>query len=110
MDVDLQSLEKIQFSSRERAIFNILKATLEYPANSQAKSELLVEDIIFFCEPVEDGVEPVNILWELWAVIIDIASCIPPGHSWQESLVQSLNSLRQRNSTVPGEVSKLIDF
>lgn len=105
MDVNLQSLENIDFSHSERAIFNILKATLQYPANPQAKGAKLANDITFFFKSPEEDDCIENILWEVWAVIIDIACCIPSGHLWQESLVQSLNSLRQRDGFIRGKVS-----
>jgi hypothetical protein len=36
-------------SDFERAIYNVLQATLKYPANPQAKSAKVADDIIFLC-------------------------------------------------------------
>lgn len=98
----MQSVQDIDFTDSERAMFNVLRATLQYPTNPQAKREKLVDDIIFFCKSRGEGVDVGVILWELWAVIVDIACDIPSDHSWQEILIQSLNSLRQRDDVVPG--------
>ena len=102
MDVNLQSVQDIDLTDRERPMFNVLRATLQYPTNPQAKREKLVDDIIFFCKSRKEGIDVSVILWELWAVIVEIVYEIPSGHSWQEILIQSLNSLRQRDDIVPG--------
>ncbi len=101
MDVDLQSIEKIDLRYSERAIFNILKATLQYPATPQAKCAKLADDIEFCCGSREGGVNVNEILWELWSLVIDIACCIPPGHSWQDILLQSFDILRRRDGAIP---------
>lgn len=101
MDVDLQSIEKIDLRYSERAIFNVLKATLQYPATPQAKCSKLADDIEFCCGSREEGVNVNEILWELWSLVIDIASCVPPGHSWQDILLQSVDILRRRDGAIP---------
>ncbi|KAB2569556.1 hypothetical protein DBV05_g11770 [Lasiodiplodia theobromae] len=53
MEIDLQPLEEIDFTNSERAIFNVLKATLQYPANPQTKGLKLADDIDFFCKSAE---------------------------------------------------------
>ncbi|KAK7741776.1 hypothetical protein SLS53_004840 [Cytospora paraplurivora] len=99
----LQSVESRELYLNQRAMFNVLKATLEYPTNSQAKAAKLADDLKFFCSAVEEG--PDNILWQLWPLVIDIVSCIPPYHPWQDSLVLSMGILRQQD--VP--ISKFYD-
>ena len=108
MDFSLRSAKVIEYQDSERAIFNVLKATLQFPAKQQAKSAKLAEDFIFFCRSQEGSPSIDEILWEVWAVVIDIAQCIPPEHPWQSSLVQSLESLRERDDTIleNGEVRK----
>ena len=101
MDPILQSIESIDFLDSERPLLNVLKATLQYPANPQAKGAKLADDINFFCNSVEEGVGLGKILWEVWPVVIDIACCIPPGHPWQDSLVRALESLRHQDNAVP---------
>ena len=100
MDISFQSVNVIEYQDSERAIFNVLKATLQFPASQQAKSAKLTEDFIFICRSQEESPSIDAILWEVWAVVIDIAQCIPPDHPWQNSLVQSLESLRERDDTV----------
>ncbi|KAL8904591.1 MAG: hypothetical protein Q9171_006996 [Xanthocarpia ochracea] len=101
MDIDLQSVEEINLTHSERAIFNVLQATLQYPASPQAKCAKLADDIEFCCGSREGGIDVGEILWEVWSLVIDIACCIPPGHSWQDSLVQSLDNLRRRDGAIP---------
>jgi len=91
--VILQSLGDLEHHADDRAIFDVLKATLQYPANAQAKGVKLADDIIFLSESKEGGGPG---LWWVWMVVLDIARCIPPGHSWQDSLLQCLDNLCQR--------------
>lgn len=97
MEVDLQPVEKRKwYPDSQRAIFNVLRATLQYPANPEVKSARLVDDIKFFFRGVDEWNKRGILLDHLWRVIIETACCIPPGHSWQDSLLESLKSLRQQ--------------
>ncbi|KAK0645294.1 hypothetical protein DIS24_g8068 [Lasiodiplodia hormozganensis] len=102
VEVNFQSVEDIEFTASERAIFNVLKATLQYPANPQTKATKLAADIEFFCNSAEGAAAIDELLWYLWAVIVEIAQQIPPGHPWQVSLIESLDNLRQRDGSVLG--------
>lgn len=100
MDISLQPAEDIfeRYGQRgiyERAILNVLKATLQYPATPRLKAEKLADDISFFCQEEDTGI----ILWSVWFVVIEIAGCIPPDHPWQQCLLQALDILRHRNDT-----------
>ncbi|KAI1079784.1 hypothetical protein F5B20DRAFT_542408 [Whalleya microplaca] len=103
MEISLQSAEDIKFTKIERAIFNVLKGTLQYPANPQVKGIKLADDICFFGKSIENDVHPGETIWAIWSVIIDIVYYIPPDHPWQDSLIQCLNNLRQRDGTVTGK-------
>lgn len=99
MEIDLQPVEEIDFTNSERAIFNVLKATLQYPANPQIKGLKIADDIDFFCKSAEGEGAVSAILWDVWGVIVEIVSRIPPGNPWQTSLVQSLDTLRRREGS-----------
>lgn len=101
MDIDLQFVEARNLESYERAVLNVLKATLQYPADPQRKAEKLASDIVFFCQ-AEKGADEVDaLLWSIWSIIIDVACCIPPGHPWQDSLIACLDILRRQDGAVP---------
>ena len=110
MDCVLKHVEDDNLTDSERPMFNVLKATLQYPANSVVKGTKLTNDINFFCSSQEDGVNVDATLWEIWRLILDIASCIPHSHAWHDSLVQSLQSLRRQAGAIPkhDEVSQVI--
>lgn len=99
---NLQSVEDIEFTACERAIFNVLKATLQYPANPETKAEKLAADIEFFCKSAEGAAAIDELLWYTWAVTVEIAQRIPPAHPWQVSLIESLDNLRQRHGSILG--------
>ncbi|KAI0006249.1 hypothetical protein F4779DRAFT_597146 [Xylariaceae sp. FL0662B] len=103
MEEYLQIIEDAGFPDYLRVIFNLLKATLQYPtANPRLTAAKLADDINFICQ-AEDrpGGIPNVILW-VWSEVIDLATCIPPDHPWQDALVQAVENLRQREGAVPG--------
>lgn len=75
-----------------RSLFNVLKATLEYPASRCAKARKLVIDMLYFCVASDD--DPAN-FFDIWHVFFDIISYIPPDHEWQLCLGDALDILRQ---------------
>lgn len=91
--VGLHSVDLTDFSDSERAIFDVLRASLQYPAKSPTKSAKLADDIIFFCRAQDIALG--GILWQVWSVLIDIIYFIPSGHSWQDDLIESLVILRR---------------
>ncbi|KAI0378644.1 hypothetical protein F5Y04DRAFT_142704 [Hypomontagnella monticulosa] len=97
MEILLESIGNIAFTEPERAIANVLKATLQYPVNTEAKASKLADDIEFFCKCLQSDIHFDEMLWEVWRVVLELVSYVPPDHQWQESLVQSLVDLRQRN-------------
>ncbi|KAI1758785.1 hypothetical protein GGR53DRAFT_515895 [Hypoxylon sp. FL1150] len=94
MEADLQYVENLDLTNSERPMFNVLKATLQYPANPQAKAIKFAHDINFFYESSDEDIE---ILWDAWYLVLDIAASIPSGHQWQDSLLQSLDILQKRD-------------
>ncbi|CAJ2507303.1 Uu.00g084890.m01.CDS01 [Anthostomella pinea] len=100
MEVNLQSIEDTNLLDLERAIFDVLKATLRYPANPQAKAVKLTDDIRFFINAAEQGAGIGDTFWYVWGVVLDIVGCVPPGHVWQISLVQALDNLRHRDGPI----------
>ncbi|TGJ84680.1 hypothetical protein E0Z10_g4079 [Xylaria hypoxylon] len=100
MEPSLQSVGDIDLTPSERAIFNVLSATLQYPAKPQAKGVKLADDIYFFCNSLDEGDNVSETLWEVWSVVLDIAACIPPGHLWQDSLVLALDSLHKQDVAI----------
>ncbi|RDL35973.1 uncharacterized protein BP5553_06585 [Venustampulla echinocandica] len=48
MEISLRSIDFSHFTDSERAIFNVLRVTLQYPANPQVKGAKLADDISFF--------------------------------------------------------------
>lgn len=100
MDLSLQYVEDIAsgLTDFEGVMFNILKATLRHPASPPAKGKRLASDINFLCTSQEGDVD--EILWQLWPLLLDIACCIPSDHSWQDSLLQCLNTLRLQDGAI----------
>ncbi|KAH8197386.1 hypothetical protein TruAng_008445 [Truncatella angustata] len=96
MAVSFQSVEDSDLSEAEAPIFNVLRATLQYPADPQLKGVKLADDLSFFFKA--EGTAEIG--WDVWRVFIEVVSCIPHNHSWQESLLHALNHLRQRDTPV----------
>jgi len=94
--INLQFVEDLNLSAQERAICNIFRATLQFPADAQAKGMKLANDIDLCNKAVNQG----NPLWGAWIVLLDISRCIPPDHPWQDGLLQCLDNLRRREGRV----------
>ncbi|KAK4182386.1 hypothetical protein QBC35DRAFT_396054 [Podospora australis] len=80
------------------AAFNVIKATLQYPVDEGelgSKAARLADDIAFICKTAADPFYS-NAAWVIWESILQIVYCIPPGHSWQECLVQAVANLSCR--------------
>ncbi|CAH0042625.1 unnamed protein product [Clonostachys rhizophaga] len=86
-----------QASPSETAMFNLLKANLEFPASSTVKAKKLVDDMIFIYTSTEDSP---YCSWQLWPMVVALAACIPPDHEWQASLVEALHLVRQLDDSV----------
>ncbi|KAJ4177149.1 hypothetical protein NW767_015218 [Fusarium falciforme] len=100
----LLSVQDADLAKSERAIFDVLQATLCFPASTPVKAAKLADDFVFFCRSKGDN-EPsaaATILWDAWSVLIDVAACLPPGHPWQACLVQAINTLAERDDTLLG--------
>lgn len=103
--VSLQYVEDRHAQDHDRPIFQMLKATLQYPTSPSMKGFKLANDIVFFSTSNEKvgppgGGSNKEIFWDIWRVIIDIARCIPEGHPWQDALLGALNRLRQREGSI----------
>ncbi len=81
----------------ERLAFNVLKATFEYRTTTKVRAAKLAEDIKFLIQPYVEGKNCASqgSLIFLWDLILRMVWCLPPGHPWQDSLVQSLRGLGQ---------------
>ena len=99
MDVNLQFVEA-DLLDHERPIYNVLKATLEYPADPGAKASKLADDIRFISGWRNEANHADCVLWQLWRLVLNIASCIPADHPWQHSLIQALDTLQKRDDSV----------
>ena len=99
MDVDLQCFEA-GLHDYERPSFDVLKATLQYPAPPDAKAAKLADDIRFICRSHDDGRVVGPDLMDVWFTVIDVASCVPPDHPWQISLARAVDTLRGLGDTV----------
>ena len=92
----LGPLDKLEFSPIERAILNMLKGALEYPAPMEARASKIANDIIFCCTKIDSDTHFSVVLLSAWDVLIQLVICIPPGHEWHQCLVQALATIRKR--------------
>ncbi|KAI1213843.1 uncharacterized protein F4807DRAFT_409338 [Annulohypoxylon truncatum] len=100
MEVDLKKFEDHELlQDFDRPIYNMLKATLQYPADPKSIGAKLAGDITFMCRtPMLDG-SPADTC-SMWTVIIQLSRYIPPDHPWQDSLVQAVDNLRQQEGPI----------
>lgn len=73
----------------EEPVFNVIKSTLEYPADAQVVGAKLAEDIVF----LEKATDRLDIVW---TVFLEFVNHTPPNHPWQAALVQCMHALARR--------------
>lgn len=100
----LQPLENLSLPPLERAVLNVLKGVLDYPATSEARAAKIADSIVFFCTTDLDADQEIGgVFLALWDVILELVTVIPPGHDWQQTLALTLNTVRQREGTASDE-------
>lgn len=91
----LQSLDGATFHPSERAMLNMLKGVLEYPATVEARGAKIADDILhFYMDNIPDG-EVRGMLFALWGVWLELVSYIPHGHEWHQCLALAVDAVRQ---------------
>ena len=98
--LDLQPFEESDGLYCEDAMFNVLKATIQFPATPQAKAAKLADDMKFFYNCTENPDGGVDVMW---MAVFYLAHCIPSDHEWQDSLLQSIHILQLRGGNVSDE-------
>jgi hypothetical protein len=96
MDNDLRHLENPNATTLQKAIFNVVRGILLYPASIEAKAQKLADSLIFFCEGANPDLDVSDIFNALWGWLIPIASDLPPGHEWHQALIIALQKVRER--------------
>lgn len=92
----MKNLENPKATPLQKAIFNVIRGTLQYPASIEARAQKLADSLIFFCDGANPDVDISDIFNALWGWFIPIASDLPPGHEWHQALVLALQKVRER--------------
>ncbi|KAG9255540.1 uncharacterized protein F5Z01DRAFT_672852 [Emericellopsis atlantica] len=91
----LKSLGDATFLPSERAMLNMLKGVLEYPATMEARAAKIANDILhFYLDNTHDD-EVGGMLFALWGVWLELVSCILHGHEWHQCLALAVDFVRQ---------------
>lgn len=91
----LKSLDGATFEPSERAVLNMLKGVLEYPATVEARGAKISNDILHFYLDNTPDVEVSGMLFALWGVWLEVVSYIPHGHEWHQCLALAIDTVRQ---------------
>jgi hypothetical protein len=98
----LQSLDGV-YRRNQRAIFNMLRGVLEYPASIEARAAKIASDSLFLVNDAEPDTATGAAFLHLWDVVLSMVTQIPAGHDWQQTLVLALDTIRQREGAARGE-------
>lgn len=99
----LQPLDNLEFPPIERAILNMLRGVLEYPAPLEARASKIASDILFCCTEKDSDIHVSFALLSTWEVLLELVSCVPHDHEWHQCLVQALATIRKREGTADEE-------
>lgn len=102
--------EDVEGHLTEPALFNLFRATLQYPIRVEDQARKLCMDIDFliadsFLVPDEEVDHEYRTPIDNIRNVILVLSCyLPPDHSWQDALVLAVETLRKREGEmVPGD-------
>ncbi|KAI1332923.1 hypothetical protein F5Y16DRAFT_130489 [Xylariaceae sp. FL0255] len=93
-------LESRIFDAQETYIYNVLKASLNYPTTLETLAPRLADDIKFFCRSAISGEDAEGTICTVWNTVFIFVGCIPPNNEWQNVWVNALKSLWGRPSTL----------
>lgn len=109
MEANLQAIVD-NVSDESRPAVNLLKATIEYKAESDLAAQKLADDVVFLCRAEDINLKPVQkgssgYLTSVWHILIMFSRCIPTDHPWQDKMVKAIENLRLRDGVAPSMVS-----
>lgn len=87
----LKSLDGATYEPSERAVLNMLKGVLEYPATVEARGAKIADDILHFYLDNTDDEEVDGMLFAMWGVWLELVSYIPHGHEWHQCLAHAFD-------------------
>jgi hypothetical protein len=90
-------METLDVSDIEDQMLQVFTTTLHCAADAETQGRKLADDIAFF----NDTMGPCH--KHVWDVFLHVASCVPPGHPWQDSLLRCL-AIMQEGNDPDGEV------
>ncbi|KAI0518003.1 hypothetical protein F5B22DRAFT_87629 [Xylaria bambusicola] len=82
----------------EKSIFDVFRASLQFPDAPDVLAQRLSDDIVFFCNSAEADEDPEAILGWAWDMMFEMITYIPPHHVWQDIWVDALKILKSREN------------
>lgn len=86
-----QSMTEL-FPARDRPMLDLFLGSFRYPSDTASRATKLAADVDFILHSSSKS----PAMTQLWSILLGIATRIPPGHEWQDSLVQCFDLLRAR--------------
>ncbi|KAH9890265.1 hypothetical protein F4778DRAFT_785422 [Xylariomycetidae sp. FL2044] len=96
-----REMEAEELYEDEKVMFDVLKATLNYPSKPEILARKLADDIIFFCMLAREDEGYRAILSIAWNLIFDMISYILPDHKWQDVWAHALEIFSGRGGLPP---------
>jgi hypothetical protein len=100
MEVNLESIESLDLSETERNVFKAIKESLQSPLDSEGKAHKIALDLQLLCTEADSPSRLSVVLSDLWQILLELAYLVPPDHSWQDTVVGAVNTLRKQGGEV----------
>lgn len=82
------------------AMFDLLRSTLTFPADVEAKGAKLASDIEFIRNSSQ---EDLVLNMDIWSIFLYMAQCVPLDHPWQDALLVALTKLRLKGGPISND-------
>lgn len=99
-EIDLEPVSSQNETDSQRRIFDVISANLHKQNEASAKAAALADDIRRLGAVQKSRSDVSEFLDALWVNLVEIACYTPPGHPWQDTLVQAVQNLQQTGGRV----------
>ncbi|KAJ4328962.1 hypothetical protein N0V84_000533 [Fusarium piperis] len=108
-EIDLEPVSSQNKHDSQKRVFSIISTNLRKSGETSTKAPALADDIRKLCAAQKSESDISDFLDALWVNLLEIASCAPPDHPWQSTLVQAVQNLQKTGGPV-GQGDKTEDL
>jgi hypothetical protein len=103
-NIDLDVSKRPDLTQSEADVLSILNEALASQADPASASADLARSLReYISSQGSESLEiAADVLWDLWAILLDVVRIVPVDHPWLEVLIAAVDDLRQQGGPVAG--------